>query len=127
MTETRFSSEEKELILQWAEEHGDTSACAIFSLNAATLRSWRHRAERKVVDHRQRDENISDGGSAGPELLDVAIPDGGWDGARGCESKASARARLVEGCQLGPDLVTQAPNRDLAVPAAVAASFNPAT
>lgn len=52
----------------------------------------------------------------GHQLVDVMIPDGGWDGGQGCESKTSARARLLERFVMAGSRLTEAPLRDLGCP-----------
>ncbi len=52
------------------------------------------------------------------QLVDVMIPDGGWDGGQGCESKAPARARLLARFALAGERLSEVPERDLGCSAA---------
>ncbi len=142
---------DREQALEYADEHGTAAAAERFGVNPSTVRSWRARAGRKIVDNRARDPEPelataeeSDTGeqsaaeaeirarwaqedaahaepgappARGAALVDVMIPDGGWDGGMGCETKTPAKARLVSEFVTGAVLASTAPNRDLGAPA----------
>lgn len=122
MPESTFTPEQRKLILRFAAEEGDRPACDAFFVNEATLRSWRHRAERKVTDLRDRDDSGGVHNSAGAardgsqELTDVQVETDSWDGALGCYRNVVARARICEKFRIGNQLVSQGERRTLDVP-----------
>jgi transposase-like protein len=119
MTESAFTAEQREAILEYAAERGDRAASLLLGVEPATLRSWRHRAERKVTDLRDRDAGApGDCDSGADELVDVMRPSDEWDSALGCEVKKPAKAKIVREFHMGGQFASQGVRRELRTPAA---------
>jgi hypothetical protein len=78
----------------------------------ATIRSWRHRAERKVTDLRAR-SGTDDAGDPGAGFADVQVPTDDWNSSFGCAVKVPARARVVERFDMGSGFVSHGEHREL--------------
>lgn len=92
------------------------------------MRSWRHRAQRKTVDRRARDDdaglNAEDRtGGVPDELVDVMLPSDEWDASAGCAVKVPARARVVPFGQfeVGGEFASQGSRRELRISPELAA------
>ncbi len=114
MTDSAFTTEQREGILAYADEHGDRAASLLFGVPEATLRSWRHRAERKVTDHRAGVADAAgDREAAGEGLVETQVPTDDWNADLGCERKVPAKARVIEQFQIGNQYVSRGELREL--------------
>src|SRR5947209_2876622 len=122
---SQYTSEQWETILEFAEEHGDRATRERYAVPEGTLRSRRHRAERKVVDRRARDDDAAgydeDPGASGAgsivayDLADVMVPTDRWNGA-GHYEKVPARAYVVREAKLSHAFVSLGGRHELRFP-----------
>jgi hypothetical protein len=120
MPERVYSAYQRELAVWAAERDGDKATAEAFGCSEATIRSWRHRGERKVTDLRARDDaagNDEETGGAGSiaahDLADVQVPTEDWNPSLGCAVKVPARARVAERFELGGQFMSQGERREL--------------
>jgi hypothetical protein len=126
MGERTYTEYERELAVWAAERDGDKATAEAFGCSEATIRSWRHRAERKVVDRRAEradaggnDEDETAGAlSIVADLADVEIATDDFDTARGCYRKIAARARGLEQFEIGNAFMSRGELRELRAPGA---------